>query len=164
MRRSHPFLLALLLASLLGAPAPARGKGKVTNFTVRDLKGKYVRLSDFKDKAVIMSFWATWCRPCIKELKHLQRFYKKYKSKGFVVLAISIDGPETWAKVKPFVKRYKWTFPVAIDKDKRVVKLYNPKNAAPFSVFFKKGKLIRTREGFNVSDVSLMEKEIKELL
>ena len=162
MKRISLAIATLLLTSLLSAAVLA--KGKTTNFTVRDLKGKYIRLSDFKDKSVVMSFWATWCKPCIKELKHLEKLYKKYKSRGFVVLAISIDGPESRAKVKPFVKRYKWSFPVAIDKDTRVVKLYNPKRAIPFNVLLRRGKIIGTREGFRVSDLQAIEEEIKKAL
>ena len=156
-------ILSLTLGAGLAAPATAAG-GKATNFTVRDIKGKYVRLSDFSGKGVLMNFWATWCKPCLVELKHLQKLYKKYKSKGFVVLAVSMDGPETRAKVKPLIKRYKLTFPVVIDKETRIVKLYNPKNAAPFSVFIKKGKVTKTREGFQVSDISAIEKEVKDLI
>jgi peroxiredoxin len=157
------FILSLTLLLGLATPAEAAG-GTATNFTVRDIKGKYVRLSDFSSKGVLMNFWATWCKPCLIELKHLQKLYKKYKSKGFVVLAVSMDGPETRAKVKPLVKRYKLKFPVVIDKETRIVKLYNPKNAAPFSVFIKKGKVTKTREGFQVSDISAIEKEVKDLI
>jgi peroxiredoxin len=154
---------AIFLVLGLSTPALAGG-GKATNFTVRDIKGKYLRLSDFNKQSVLMNFWATWCKPCLIELRHLQKLYKKYKSKGFVVLAVSMDGPETRAKVKPLVRRYKLTFPVVIDKETRIVKLYNPKNAAPFSVFVKKGKVIKTREGFQVSDISAIEKEVKDLI
>ena len=164
----HRLLLPLCVTALLltfsaTALAGKRG-GKATNFTLRDIKGKYVRLSDFKKDLVLMSFWATWCKPCLTELKHLNKLYKKYKSRGFVVLAISIDGPESRAKVKPTVRRYKFKFPVAIDKEKRVVKLYNPKNAAPYTVYIKKGRIIKTREGFQVSDLPAIENEIKKLL
>lgn len=157
---------ALILSTLLtlAASLPARAGGKATNFTVRDINGKYVRLSDFKKQAVLMNFWATWCKPCLVELKHLQKLYDKYRSKGFVVLAVSMDGPETAAKVKPFIKRYKLTFPVVIDTETSIVKLYNSKHAAPFSVFLKKGRVVRTREGFQVSDLPAIEKEIKDLL
>ena len=156
--------VALLFTSAAPAMAQKKKGGRATNFTLRDIKGKYLRLSDFKDKVVLMSFWATWCKPCLAELKHLNKLYAKYKSKGFVVLAISIDGPETRAKVKPTVRRYKFKFPVAIDKEKRVVKLYNPKNAAPYTVYIKKGRVIKTREGFQVSDLPAIEAEIKKLL
>jgi peroxiredoxin len=154
----------LALALLLSLAPAAASAGKATNFTVRDINGKYVRLSDFKKNVVLMNFWATWCKPCLVELKHLQKLYKKYRSKGFVVLAVSMDGPETRAKVKPFVKRYKLKYPVVVDKETRIVKLYNPKRAAPFSVFIKKGKVVKTREGFQVSDLPAIEKEIKGFL
>jgi peroxiredoxin len=152
---------ALLILSL---SLPALAGNKATNFTVRNIKGKYLRLSDFNKQVVLMNFWATWCKPCLVELRHLQKLYKKYKSKGFVVLAVSMDGPETRAKVKPFIRRYKLTYPVVVDKESRIVKLYNPKNSAPFSVFIKKGKVVKTREGFQVSDLPAIEKEIAGLL
>ena len=164
MRRPITTLfIAAATILLLGGTAMAKG-GKATNFTVRDLKGKTVRLSDYKDKALIMTFWAVWCKPCMVELKFLNKMYKKYKKDGFEVLAISIDGPETQARVKPLVRSKKFTFPVAIDKDKRVIKLYNPKNAAPYSVMIKKGVVTKKREGFQVSEKEEIEKEIKEML
>ena len=157
--------LAVVAFSVLVALSPASADArKATNFTVRDVNGRYVRLSDFGDKVVLMSFWATWCKPCLVELKHLQKLYKKYRSKGFVVLAVSMDGPETRAKVKPFVKRYKLRYPVVVDSETRVVKLYNPKHAAPFSVLLKKGRVVKSREGFQVSDLPAIEKEIRDLL
>jgi peroxiredoxin len=152
------------VVALLSLVPTAASAGKATNFTVRDINGKYVRLSDFKKNIVLMNFWATWCKPCLVELKHLQKLYKKYKSRGFVVLAVSMDGPETQAKVKSFVKRYRLDYPVVVDRETRVVKLYNPKRAAPFTVFIKKGKVVKTREGFQVSDLPAIEKEIKGFL
>ena len=163
MKKTLLLVVAALLLST--TPALAEKKGaKATNFTLRDIKGKYVRLSDYKDHVVLMSFWATWCKPCLIELKHLNKLYKKLKSKKFVVLAISIDGPRSRAKVKPTVRNHKFKFPVAIDKQKRVVKLYNPKNSAPYTVYIKKGRIIKTREGFQVSDLPAIEAEIKKLL
>ena len=64
------------------------------------------------------------------------------------------------AKVKSTVKRYRLDFPVAIDAESRIVKLYNPKRALPFSVLIKKGKVLKTRAAFQVSDLPLIEKEI----
>ena len=158
---------ALSLATFLALAAPADAGepgGGATNFTVRDLNGKHVRLSDFHKNVLLMSFWATWCKPCIVELRHLEKLYQKYKAKGFVVLAVSMDGPETQAGVKPIVQTNRLTFPVVVDRETRIVKLYNPKHAAPFSLLFKKGKLLRTREGFQVSDLPAIEREIQGLL
>ncbi len=162
-RRRSLLVLGLSMVLLGGVAQPA-GAARAINFTIRDLSGRYVRLSDFKDKLVYMSFWATWCKPCISELKHLRKLYKRYKSKGFVVLAVSIDGPETRAKVKSAVKRYKLTFPVVVDIASRLVKLYNPKRTLPFSVMIKGNKILKTRATFQVSDVPQIEKEIKAAL
>jgi peroxiredoxin len=153
-----------LISILALSPSTRAAGGGSTNFTVRDLNGKHVRLSDYNKNVLLMSFWATWCKPCIVELRHLEKLYQKYKSKGFVVLAVSMDGPETQANVKPVIQNYRLTFPVVIDHETRIVKLYNTKHAAPFSVLLKKGKQIKTREGFQVSDLPTIEREIQSLL
>ena len=160
-----PGMLALAALLVVSSSTPVMaGKKKSINFTVRDLKGKYVRLSDFKDKTVEIAFWATYCKICQKKLRHLNRWYKKYRSKGFVVLAVSVDGPQTQSKVKPIVRRYKLKYPILIDKESRISRLFNPKRATPFSVFIKNGKKVKVREGFQISDVKGMEKELKDLL
>ena len=155
--------LAVLLGLLSPSPALSQKK-KSLDFTVRDLKGKYVRLSDFRDKTVEIAFWATYCKVCQKKLRYLNKWYKKYKSRGFVVLAVSVDGPRSQSRVKPIVRRYKLEYPVVIDKESRVSRLFNPKRATPFSVILQKGKKVKVREGFQISDVKLMEKEIQDLL
>ena len=164
--RIPALVLLAFLSPSVGWSMPAVGD-QAPRFTLRELADDSKSVNSqslFGGKTTLLSFFATWCKPCLIELKHLQKLYKKYKSKGFVVLAVSMDGPETRAKVKPLVKRYKLTFPVVIDKETRIVKLYNPKNAAPFSVFIKKGKVTKTREGFQVSDLSAIEQEVKDLI
>ncbi|MCC6748269.1 MAG: TlpA family protein disulfide reductase [Deltaproteobacteria bacterium] len=153
---------ALVGGLLLVAPWP--GGAGTTNFTVRDLNGRYLRLSDYDKNVVLMSFWTTWCKPCLVELRHLDKFYRKYKDKGFVVLGVAMDGPETQAKVSPTVRSYRLGFPVFIDTDSQVVKLYNTKRAQPFSVLIKGGKVVKTRAAFQLSDLPEIEREIQALL
>ncbi len=154
-----------LVASLLVLAPVAASAARGGDFTVRDLKGKRLRLSDFKKQVVLMTFWATWCKPCLTELKHLQKLYKKYGRKGFVVLGVNIDGPETRGKVRSTVRRYKLTFPVFIDKDDRVVRRFNPKKVSPFSVLMAPGnRIVKTRSSFQVSDVPAIEREVTGLL
>ncbi len=106
-------LLVVLLVILL--PLSLHADKKAPNFTVRDIKGKFLRLKDFKGKVVEIAFWATFCKTCRKKLRHLEKMYKKYKSKGFVVIGASTDGPETQSKVKPIVRRYRLSFPIVVD-------------------------------------------------
>lgn len=136
-----------------------------SDFTLRDVEGRNVRLSDYRGKVVMLDFWATWCQPCEAEIPHLQELYTKYKDQGFVVLAISMDGPETIANVGPFARRYNLEFPILLDEETRVTGIYNPKRSAPLSVLVdRSGRIAQTRAGYNVGDEKVIEAEVQRLL
>jgi peroxiredoxin len=128
--------------------------------------GKTVRLSDHLGKEVVLlSFWSTFCEPCLAEMPHLESMYESEKSKGFVILAVSMDGPETVAEVPSFASRNGLTFPVVLDEDSHVASLYNPKKSAPFSVLIDKhGAVVRVREGYNPGDETLVAADVKAAL
>lgn len=117
-----------LIAALLGAVLlptgateasplkPMKGAPSATEFVLPDLGGKTVRLSDFKGNVVLINFWATWCLPCAKEAPALERLWQTYRSRGFVILAVSLDR-SSQEKVKAFVEEYRMTFPVLHDPD-----------------------------------------------
>jgi thiol-disulfide isomerase/thioredoxin len=69
--------------TLKGKPAPA--------FTLTDLNGKKVSLADYKGKAVLLNFWATWCGPCKLEIPWIEKLRDQYKDQGFEVLGIESD-------------------------------------------------------------------------
>ena len=98
---SRHLIIAACLSALLfggafaGAASAADGssaaeRAKVPAFQLKDLKGKRVHIKDLKGKVVMISFWATWCVPCKRELDDLKKLYKKHKGDGFEVLAIAI--------------------------------------------------------------------------
>lgn len=93
-----------------GSPYPA------PDFTLSDLAGRSVRLSDFKGKIVFVDFWATWCPPCRKEIPHLKDLAQHYKEQGVVVLGVSVDEGGR-AVVEPFVKENEITYPILIGGD-----------------------------------------------
>jgi len=163
IRLIKTFLL-LSLITLLGF-IPARAK-KAINFTLKNLDGKPTRLSDYYNKNVILiDFWATWCVPCIKELPHFQSFYDKYKEKGLEILAITIDGPESIALVRTFIKRYKYTFPVLLDTESKVVALYNPRVIMPYTILIDwEGNIQYVHQGYSPGDEIHLEQKIIELL
>ncbi len=136
------------------------------DFTLKDLEGNLVRLSDFRGKNVVLvNFWATWCVPCVKEFPHFQRFHETYKEKGLVILAISVDGPESVAMVKPFMKRYEYAFPVLLDTNSEVIALYNPRVVLPYTVLVDRdGNIRHVHQGYSPGDERLMEEEIIGLL
>ncbi|MFQ5913772.1 MAG: peroxiredoxin family protein [Nitrospinota bacterium] len=83
-------------------------------FTLPDLEGKSLRLSDLRGQVVLINFWATWCPPCRAEMPSMNDLYKGYRDKGFEILAISSD-VEGKRVVAPFVEKYGLTFPVLLD-------------------------------------------------
>jgi peroxiredoxin len=136
------------------------------DFTLTDIDGREQTLSKYLGKGpVLLSFWATWCKPCLAEMEHLETMYEAKKDKGFVVLAISLDGPETEASVLPTARSKGWTFPVAVDTETRATSLYNPRRAQPFSVLIDKhGKIVLRRENYNPGDEKALEAEVDKAL
>ena len=80
------------------------------DFTLVDLEGNQVSLSDFRGKTVFVNFWATWCPPCRAEMPEIEAIYQEYKDKEVVVIGIDIMEPED--VVRQYVEQggYSWTF------------------------------------------------------
>jgi len=91
---------------------PPRPK-QASDFTVSLLGGETLRLKGQRGKPVLVNFWATWCGPCREEMPAMERLYAKHRQRGFVLLAVSVDTDA--ALVRPFLERYKLTFPVTLD-------------------------------------------------
>ena len=114
---------------------------------------------------MLIDFWSTYCEPCLAEMPHLRKLYDTNKAQGFVVLAVSMDGPETVAEVPSFAKRNSMTFPVLLDEDSHVASIYNPKKSAPLSVLIdKKGFVVRVREGYNPGDEKLIADDVTNIM
>ncbi len=173
MRLASPALLSVaLLASCAttagsgpAASAEATTGSRATDFTLRDVEGRDVRLSDYAGKVVLIDFWATWCVPCEAAIPHLQEMYEAHKDEGFVILGVAMDGPESVALVPPFVRRYGLTFPVLLDEETRVVSIYNPKRTAPLQVFIdREGRVAKVRQGYSAGDEKFVEEDVVRLL
>ena len=93
------------------------GVGSVApNFTLQDLSGNTVRLSDLKGKAVYINFWASWCPPCKDEIPELEKFYRKNKDK-VVMLAINITYKDTLNDIQKILQENNITYPILLDYD-----------------------------------------------
>jgi peroxiredoxin len=144
-----------------GAVAPS-----APDFSLQSTEGKTVRLSDYLGKDVVLiDFWSTTCDPCMVEMPHLVDLYKAKKDKGFVVLAISLDGPESLAEVNRVVHDKDMVFPVLLDQETTVVARFNPKREMPFAVLIdKSGKIIHKKAGYQPGDEKTLVDEVNKAL
>ena len=92
-------------------------------FSVPTPDGRMLRLADHKGKVIFLNFWATWCPPCREEMPAMEGLYQRYKDKGFVVLAVSVDAIGA-PIVIPFVQEHKLTFPIGLDPKMQLADRY----------------------------------------
>jgi peroxiredoxin len=130
------------------------------DFTLKTLDGKELKLSDLRGKGVLLNFWASWCKPCREEMPAIQSVYEKYRGKGFVVVGVNIA--ETEVAVQGFTHQLELTFPVVLDRDRKVTRLYQI-GPIPSSLFIgPDGKIQRKVSG--QMDEGLIEGYIQEIL
>ncbi|MBC8313538.1 MAG: TlpA family protein disulfide reductase [Candidatus Cloacimonetes bacterium] len=134
------------------------------DFELENLKGKKIKLSDiYKDKLVVLDFWANWCVPCKKELPELDKLQKKYKD--FIqVIAVDIDKARHLSKAKTYAKSKKFSFEIVFDTDQKVMNLYNVK-VPPFTfIISKNGEIIWSHLGYKRGDEKEIETQIIKLI
>jgi peroxiredoxin len=125
-------------AAMAGLEADDR-KREHPEFTLKDLSGKSWTFAELRGKVVLVNFWATWCPPCRKEMPDLETLYGRFGSKGLVVLGIS---DEEAAKVGPFIRERKISFPVLLDPGRKVNDEFVVQGIPESFVFDREGKLV----------------------
>ncbi|KQL49250.1 thiol-disulfide oxidoreductase ResA [Brevibacillus choshinensis] len=115
-------LVFALYSSFVKDPNAVKVGRSAPNFSLQQLNGPELALGDLKGKGVILNFWGTWCEPCKKEMPALQQQYNQFKDKGLVVLGVNIG--ESPVAVEPFVKQFGVNFPILLDSESQITKLY----------------------------------------
>ncbi len=156
-------ILMIIFSALLLLSALAFAE--VESFSLRNLDGDLVSSDEFIGKGpVLLDFWATWCKPCLKNLPKLEKIYQEYAEKGLTVLAINEDGTRSLSKVEPLVNSLGLTFPVLIDEDREIMRLYDV-NGLPTSILIDKNKqIVLTLRGYRPGDEQDLKQKLDELL
>ncbi|MGG4039109.1 TlpA family protein disulfide reductase [Heyndrickxia ginsengihumi] len=119
------------------------------DFSLKNLNNETIHLSDFKEKKVILNFWATWCPPCKKEMPLLEEVYKKYPSTVKIV-SVNID-PQ--ADVKRYIQNTGITFPVLLDENGDVNEVYNVMTVPTTYLINGQGEIKQIQQGQLTKDI-----------
>jgi peroxiredoxin len=164
------FLLLLVFVFIVSLPVLAQNEEDITgrkapNFKLVNLDGKYVELNkETGNGPILLSFWATWCKPCLEEMVELNKIYIEYKDKGFKIFAISTDAEKSVAKVKPYIKSKGYNFPVLLDANNEVARKYYAQQM-PYTILIdKNGNIVYSHLGYMKGDEQKVEKLVSDLL
>jgi thiol-disulfide isomerase/thioredoxin len=163
--------LAGALAGMACTLAPAAALAKMMapkpapDFTLPLRGGSApVQLSKLKGQVVMINFWASWCGPCRQEFPILDEMYRKYRPMGFTLLAVNVEPDMMDAEEKFLAKIAPVTFPILMDKENGVSKLYGV-NAMPSTVLVdRKGQLRWLHRGYKPGDENEYLDAIRTLL
>lgn len=154
----------LILWMIIGLTVVSAHAASVPDFSLKRLDGSTFNISDhIGKKVIVIDFWATWCKPCKKLLKHLNKIYLKNKD-SVEVLAISTDDSSAVTKVDSYIKGKGYKFTVLLDPDGKVVRMFNPSRKVPFTVIIdKKGNIAFSHTGYMPGYEKELRKKIKKL-
>ncbi|HJV61079.1 MAG TPA: TlpA disulfide reductase family protein [Albitalea sp.] len=153
--------LALACCATLDSSAVAPASA-APDFTLRSMDGPNLRLQEQRGRVVLVNFWATWCGPCRQEMPHMNRLYEKYRASGFVLLGINVDeDPRNAAGV---AAKLGLKFPVLLDTDKKVSKLYQLATMPSTVLIDRDGRVRYVHRGYVDGVENDYEKQIRDLL
>jgi peroxiredoxin len=152
----------LIALCALNAGAALTSSVAAPDFTLRKADGGNLRLQEQRGQVVMVNFWATWCTPCRVEMPHLNRLYEKYRSSGFVLLGVNVD--DNSAAATTAAANWGIRFPVLLDADKRVSRLYDLSSMPSTVLIDRDGRVRYLHKGYRDGYEDTYEKQVRELL
>ena len=132
--------------------------------TLRDIDGKEVNVADLtkNGKPVIISFFATWCKPCMRELKAIDELYTDWQDEtGVTMYIVSIDQAQDIHKVAPLVRGNGWEYKVLLDSNGTLKRAMNVQNVPHLFVVDSKGQTVYNHTGYTEGDENEIVKYLR---
>jgi peroxiredoxin len=159
---SRRLAIAALLAAALPAAAVLQPSSPAPDFTLRSMDGPNLRLAEQRGRVVMVNFWATWCGPCRQEMPHLNKLYDKYRDSGFVLLGVNID--DNARAATDLATKLGLKFPVLLDTDKAVSRLYDLGSMPATVLIDRDGKVRHLHRGYREGYEITYEQQVRALL
>ncbi|MEO0082964.1 MAG: TlpA disulfide reductase family protein [candidate division WOR-3 bacterium] len=157
-------VFVFVIANLLNGEEKMTSYKDAPSFKLYDVQGNLVILDSLVKKGpVIMSFWALWCKMCIKELDALKPYYPEIESLGCSFLAISQDKAKSKNEVKSFAAGHKWQYQIVLDPDNILRKSYNVQVMPTFFIVSQDKKIVFVHQGYKPGDEKKIIQTIREL-
>ena len=144
-----------------GIPAPQVGF-LAPDFSLQNLEGKNITLSDLRGQVVLVNLWASWCGPCRIEMPAMQQVYETYKDQGFTIVAVNATNQDSVTNALAFAEELNLTFPIVLDVDGEASANYNLRSL-PSSFFVDKNGEIQEVVIGSMSE-SLLRVRVEQLL
>jgi cytochrome c biogenesis protein CcmG/thiol:disulfide interchange protein DsbE len=141
--------------------------GKIPSATLKKLDGSKVNSNTFSNngKPMVISFWATWCKPCKKELDAISENYAEWqKETGVKLIAISIDDARSSSKVLPDVKAKGWEYEVYLDENQDFKRAMNVNNVPHTFLLDANGEIVWSHNSYAEGDEDILYENIKKLI
>ena len=138
----------------------------LSDLSIEGIDGKKVNIKELTSskKLTIISFWATWCKPCKQELNNIAEIYEEWQDNYDVqLLAISIDNARTAYKVKTYVDGQDWDYVVLLDKNQELKQSLNFQTVPYTLVINAEGEIVYRHQGYVEGDEYELEDKLKEL-
>lgn len=156
------FLAALIFSYNSALSEPVIGEEPFAELG-RNINGEKVMVTDYKGKVVIITFWATWCGPCMKELPVLSGIQKRVGTENLQVIAINYyEGIKTFKKVSAALSDNPIIF--AFDKNRRAIRKYGVKAIPHMVIVDRDGKVYAQHIGYNESKLPELFEQINTVL
>ena len=136
--------------------------GPAPNFTLKNLDGKNIKLSELAGNVVLINFWASWCGPCLQEMPLLNAIHQKYEPLGFTVLGVNVE--ENSANARAFLADRGVDFPILLDSKNQVSKLYDVVAMPTTVVVDRDGNMRFLHRGYKAGDEKEYRKMVKKLV
>jgi len=152
----------LLLTCVLLFGRESRSGRTIPDLKIKLLNGKQTSIHDLlKDGPLLIDFWATWCKPCKKVMKHLDRYHQAYGNHGFKVLMINQDTPRSLGKVKSYIRSQKHTFYVGLDPNQETAKKLNGQIMPTLILVDRDGTIQWRHQGYVPGEEVEIERQIR---